>query len=160
MELDVRHSSHRHRWAAVPGVVTVVALSMTMAACGGSSKSGASASASAQPGKVTASKTAAASIAPAPKFTKVAVTATDFKFALSKTTGYTPGNYTFSLKNDGKSKHAFEMNGPGLKNQAGATVSAGQSTDLIVPLVKGTYEVWSPVGADKAQGMYTTIVVS
>jgi hypothetical protein len=88
------------------------------------------------------------------------VTATDFRFALDKTTGYKAGNYTFSLKNAGKARHAFEMNGPGLKNQVGATVAAGQSTDLVVPLVKGTYEVWSPVGTDKAQGMYTTIVVS
>jgi hypothetical protein len=39
-------------------------------------------------------------------------------------------------------------------------VAAGQSTDLVVPLVKGTYDVWSPVGTDRAQGMHTTIVVS
>jgi uncharacterized cupredoxin-like copper-binding protein len=107
-----------------------------------------------------APKSAAASIAPAPKFTKVLVTATDFKFTLDKKTGYAPGNYTFSLTNNGKAKHAFEMNGPGLKNQAGATVAAGQTTDLVVPLIKGTYEVWSPVATDRAQGMYTTIVVS
>jgi uncharacterized cupredoxin-like copper-binding protein len=161
MELDVRKSSNRRRWAAVPAIA---AFSVVLAACGGSSKSasggaGSSASAGAK-GSVTAAPKSAAAVAPAPKFTKVLVTATDFKFALNKVTGYTPGNYTFSLTNKGKAKHAFEMNGPGLKNQAGATVAAGQTTDLVVPLVKGTYEVWSPVGTDKAQGMSTTIVVS
>jgi hypothetical protein len=158
MELDVRKSSNGRRWAAVPAIVT---LSVALAACGGSSKKAKADASSAAKGAVTAApKSAAASIAPAPKFTKVLVTATDFKFALNKTTGYKPGNYTFSLTNKGKAKHAFEMNGPGLKNQAGATVAAGQTTDLVVPLVKGTYEVWSPVATDKAQGMYTTIVVS
>jgi uncharacterized cupredoxin-like copper-binding protein len=157
MELDVRHSSNQRRWAIVPAMV---ALSVAMAACGGSSKPSANASASSKAGIAPHSKTAAGSLAPAPKFTRVVVTATDFKFAFDKKTGYTPGNYTFSLKNAGKSKHAFEMNGPGLKNQAGATVAAGQTTDLVVPLVKGTYEVWSPVGTDRAQGMSTTIVVS
>lgn len=162
MELDVRRSTKRHRWALVGVVPATVALSVTLAGCGGSSKptAGANASASAVAGKITAPKTAPAKVAPAPKFTRVVVTGTDFAFKLSKTTGYTPGNYTFSLTNSGKAKHAFEMNGPGLKNQAGATVAAGQSTDLVVPLVKGTYEVWSPVGTDRAQGMHTTIVVS
>ncbi len=157
MELDVRKSSNRRRWAAVPAIV---ALAITVAACGGSSGSKTPKAGSSATPKGAAVKSAAASLAPGPKFTKVLVTATDFKFVLDKTTGYTPGNYTFSLKNNGKSKHAVEMNGPELKNQVGATVATGQSTDLVVPLVKGTYEVWSPVGTDKAKGMYRTIVVS
>jgi uncharacterized cupredoxin-like copper-binding protein len=157
MELDVRTLSSRRRWAVVPAIVT---FSVVLAACGGSSKAKADASATATPSGAAVQRSAAATVAPAPKFTRVVVTATDFKFALDKTTGYKPGNYTFSLKNAGKAKHAFEMNGPGLKNQAGATVAAGQSTDLVVPLVKGTYDVWSPVGTDRAQGMHTTIVVS
>ncbi len=38
-------------------------------------------------------------------------------------------------------------------------MTAGQSTDLIVPLVKGTHQVWSPVGGDRAAGMQTSIIV-
>lgn len=101
-----------------------------------------------------------ATTAPAPKVNRVVVTETEYKLALSTTTIH-PGNYTFTAKNAGKAQHALGIVGPGLLNKpTGATITPGQSTDLIVPLKKGSYELWSPVGGDKAKGMTVRITVS
>jgi uncharacterized cupredoxin-like copper-binding protein len=154
MELGVHNSVVLRRWAAVP---MVIGLAVSVSACSGSSKKDAG-----KPVTPTAaaSKSAAPTVAPAPKFTRVVVTATDFKLALSKQAGYKAGNYTFSLKNSGRAKHSFLLNGPGLKMQTSAVVTAGQTTDLIVPMKKGTYQWWSAVAGDKAKGMNGSIVVS
>ncbi len=153
MEFGVRKSVGSSRWVLIPAIA---GLSVALTACGGSSKK-------AEPPKsaapTAAAKSAAATVAPEPKFTKVIVTATDFKFAMS-VKKYTAGNYTFSLKNSGKAKHALRINGPGLDKQTSAVVTAGQTTDLVVPLKKGTYTFSSPVGNDKAKGMSGTILVS
>jgi hypothetical protein len=90
----------------------------------------------------------------------VKVTATDVKLTLSSAALHA-GNYTFRLTNSGKAKHALAIVGPGLTNKpTGATLTPGQTTDLIVPLKKGSYELWSPVGTDKAQGLDVHVTVS
>ncbi len=62
------------------------------------------------------------------------------------------GSYTFSLKNSSKTKQALTISGPGLENKpTSATLTPGQSSDLIVPLKKGKYQLWSPVSATKAK---------
>jgi uncharacterized cupredoxin-like copper-binding protein len=90
----------------------------------------------------------------------VKVTASDTKLELSST-AFHAGSYTFRETNSGKAKHALSIYGPGLTNKpTGATLTPGQTSDLIVPLKKGTYELWSPVGDDKAKGMDVHITVS
>jgi uncharacterized cupredoxin-like copper-binding protein len=165
MEQQTRQQAHgaASRATRIASCAAVAALALGLAACGSSSKSAAK-----TPKGAPSSNTHAAASAPAkaatkapagPKVTHVLVTDTDTKMTLS-VAHYAPGNYNFSLKNAGHAKHALTINGPGLKAQTGATVAAGQSTDLIVPLVKGTYQVYSPVGGDRAGGMRTSITVS
>jgi uncharacterized cupredoxin-like copper-binding protein len=143
----------------IVGAASVAAaLSVLLAGCGSSAKSSKSVTPAPKGTTSSAAAKATTAVAPAPKFTRVVVTATDSKleFSVSK---YTAGNYTFSLKNAGHEKHALEINGPGLKNQTGATVLPGQTTDLVVPLKKGAYELWSPVGNQKALGLDVHITV-
>jgi uncharacterized cupredoxin-like copper-binding protein len=39
-------------------------------------------------------------------------------------------------------------------------LTPGQSSDLIVPLKKGSYELWCPIGNHKAMGMDEHLIVS
>jgi uncharacterized cupredoxin-like copper-binding protein len=128
-----------------------------VAACSSSSKSKASpSSAASASAKVAPAK---ATVAPIPHVNRVIVTETEYKLKLD-VTRFKPASYTFTLRNPGKMRHALEINGPGLIKQTSATISPGQTTDLIVPLVKGTYELWCPVGNHKALGMDLHITVS
>ncbi len=100
------------------------------------------------------------SAAPVPHVNLVNVTASDAKQQLSSTT-FHAGSYTFRETNSGTTKHALTSYGPGLANKpTGATLTHGQTSDLIVPLKKGSYELWSPVGDDKAKGTEVHITVS
>ncbi len=136
-------------------------LTVTVAACGSSSKKASSPKAPASAAAVVKpAATAKASTAPAPKVNRVVVTESDFKISLSSTT-FHAGNYTFSAKNTGKTKHALSIVGPGLTNKpTSATLNPGQASDLIVPLKKGSYELWCPISNHKALGMDVHITVS
>jgi hypothetical protein len=139
----------------------VTGLAVSLAACGSSShKASPKAKASVPAAAATPAKAVKSSAAPAPHVNLVKVTASDAKLELSSTK-FAAGNYTFRFTNSGAAKHALAIVGPGLANKpTGATVTPGQSTDLIVPLKKGSYELWSPVGADKAKGLDVHITVS
>ncbi len=145
------------RARGLAAVCAVAGLSVLAAGCGGSSKDSKSAPNATTPAT---QATTSPSAAPLPKVNKVAVNVSDTKLALSSTS-FKPGNYTFSLKATGKAEAALTIVGPGLENKpTSATVNPGQSTDLIVPLKKGSYELYSPIGGDKASGKDVRITVN
>ena len=142
-------------------IALAAGLTITVAACGSSSKkaatpkASASASAAAKP-----APSATVAAAPVPKVNRVTVTESDTALKLSSTKLHT-GYYTFSATNTGKAKHALAIVGPGLANKpTSATLTPGQSSDLIVPLKTGSYELWCPIANDKARGMDVHITVS
>jgi hypothetical protein len=140
------------------GIGIIAGASVLATGCGGSSKSASKADKSAAP-VATVAPTAKTSTVPPPKVNKVDVTETESSLVLSVKM-FKAGNYTFSVKNAGKAKSALTISGPGLENKpTSATLSPGQSSDLIVPLKKGTYQLWSPVGDAKSRGAATSITV-
>ena len=142
-------------------IALAAGLTITVAACGSSSKKASSPKAPASAATVAKPvPSAKVSTPPAPKVNRVVVTESDSKLSLSSMT-FHAGNYTFSAKNTGKEKHALAIVGPGLANKpTSATLTPGQSSDVIVPLKKGSYELWCPIANHKALGLDVHITVS
>jgi uncharacterized cupredoxin-like copper-binding protein len=136
-------------------------LTVTVAACGSSSHTASPKAKSVSPAAVsTPAAVAKTSAPPVPHVNLVKVTASNDKLALSST-AFHAGSYTFRETNSGTTKHALTILGPGLTNKpTSATLTPGQTSDLIVPLTKGSYELWSPIGTDKAKGLVAHITVS
>ena len=126
------------RTARLVGVVSGVAL--LLAGCGTSGEESPAATAAAQG-------------------TVVNVTEKEFSITLSQET-FTPGVYTFVVKDDGEASHDFNIEGPGLAGAATSTISAGGSESLTVTLEAGTYELWCSIGGHRANGMDMTITVA
>jgi plastocyanin len=91
--------------------------------------------------------------------TMVNVTEKEFSIALSQAT-FTPGTYTFVVKDEGAVSHNLNIKGPGITNAVTSTISAGGSTSLTVTLKSGSYELWCSIGSHKANGMDMTIAVA
>lgn len=125
------------------------------AACGGGSSGQQS---SAGGGSTPAPATAGTGSAGAAG-TTVNVNESDFTITLPTMT-FSPGTYTFMVKNSGPSIHALEINGPGVSNKKSDNLPSGESTTMSVALQKGTYELWCPVDAHKERGMDLRITVS
>jgi len=89
----------------------------------------------------------------------VQVTAKDFRFDIAKTT-FTPGSYSFQLKNDGPSAHDLRIVGPGVRNQGTPVIAAGKSASATVQLRKGTYDMYCSVPGHKQLGMDVTLKVA
>ncbi len=139
----------------------LIGLTVTVAACAnGTKKVSSSKPAPSSPVASTSAPAAKTSVAPVPAVNLVTVTASASKLAFSSMK-FHAGNYTFREQNSAKSNVALTISGPGLPNKpTSATLTPGQTSDLIVPLKKGTYELWSPIGADKAHGLDVHITVS
>jgi uncharacterized cupredoxin-like copper-binding protein len=85
--------------------------------------------------------------------TAVAVTATEFKFTLSKTS-VPHGQTVFAVVNRGKVSHDFWING-----KATPLISPGQSTTLRVTLDRGRFTYVCTVPGHAAAGMQGTLTV-
>lgn len=90
---------------------------------------------------------------------RVDVTETEFSIALSRT-DFTPGTYTFAVRNDGRAPHDLAIKGPGVDDAKTPTVLRGGRTELTVTLQPGTYELWCTVGGHRAEGMELDLTVS
>ena len=90
--------------------------------------------------------------------TEVTAVATEFGFALSEDT-FAPGDYTFTLDNQGSMAHDLVIAGPGVDDAATSIIGAGETESVSVTLEAGTYEIWCSVGAHRAQGMEVIIEV-
>ena len=135
-------------------LVTLSALGVLLAACGGgggSASSGTANSGDASSGKATGAAGAATGKV-------VMVDETEYKISLS-TSAFTPGTYTFKVADKGQTTHALEIDGPGVSDRKSSAVSPGGSTSLTVKLQKGTYEVYCPVDGHRGLGMDTKITV-
>ena len=137
------------------GAVTTLAAMAVLAACGSSSSGGTAAPTSAAAPMPT-SASATGSGAAAGK--TVDVTATEFAFHLP-TTHFTPGTYTFVMKDTGKYPHSMEVDGPGVSDRKAAVADPGGTTSLTVTLQKGTYEFYCPVDGHRQKGMQTMLSV-
>jgi hypothetical protein len=135
-------------------------LTVTVAACGSSSKKAAPKAKSSPVAVSTPAAVVKTSAAPVPAVNLVTVTASADKLAFSSMK-FHAGSYTFREKNSAKTNVALTIVGPGLLNKpTSATLTPGQTSDLIVPLKKGNYELYSPIGSDKARGLDVHIVVT
>jgi plastocyanin len=90
--------------------------------------------------------------------TKVTVSETEFKLALS-THSFSAGPYTFTAVNNGKIIHALEIDGPGVHGVTG-DIEPGQSASVSVQLQPGKYDVFCPIPGHKALGMNAEITVT
>lgn len=130
-------------------VALVLAGAALLAGCSGTTSN----SSTSPKTKATAAPTAQA------EGTVVTVTETEWAIALSTTT-FTPGVYTFVVKDAGHASHALEIDGPGVSDKRSAGVSPGDSTRVTVTLQKGTYDVYCPVGNHADMGMRTSVTVT
>jgi uncharacterized cupredoxin-like copper-binding protein len=89
---------------------------------------------------------------------KVAVSEVDFKIKLNAA-GVKAGEYTFDVKNDGKSVHNLTIEGQGL-DRATADLQPGESGDLTVDLKPGKYELYCSIDGHKKLGMDAKLTVS
>jgi uncharacterized cupredoxin-like copper-binding protein len=88
----------------------------------------------------------------------VKLSATEFKFAPSNPT-VKKGTVSFTIKNDGQTVHALEVEGPGEESKTG-DVQPGQSKTIKVNLNKdGKYEFYCPIDSHKQQGMKGEVTV-
>lgn len=90
--------------------------------------------------------------------TIVTVTEKEFSISLSQTT-FTPGVYTFVVKDEGSATHNLNIEGPGVTGVATADIGAGDTESVTVTLESGTYELWCSIGGHRASGMDMTITV-
>jgi uncharacterized cupredoxin-like copper-binding protein len=141
--------------ARATGAAMTLAAMAVLAACGSSSSGGSAATSS--PAAPTSTSAPASGSAAAGK--TVDVTATEFTFHLP-TMRFSPGTYTFVLKNTGKFPHAMEVDGPGVSDMKSAVVDPGGTTSLTVKLTQGSYEFYCPVDGHRQMGMQTTLTVS
>lgn len=97
--------------------------------------------------------------APAPVGTEVTAVGTEFAFELSQDS-FSPGDYTFTLDNQGSMSHDLVIEGPGVDQAATSITGPGDTDSVSVTLEPGTYEIWCSVGSHRAQGMEVTIEVA
>jgi uncharacterized cupredoxin-like copper-binding protein len=90
--------------------------------------------------------------------TAVAVTETEFKIALPKST-LAAGSYSFKVKNDGKIEHDLVVEGNGVDAKT-PTIDAGKTATLEVDLKPGTYDVYCSIPGHKQAGMDLKLTVS
>jgi len=143
--------AHASRTMAVPGLTAAVA-ALLLGACGGSTSSS-----TASP-SATSSPSAASPTAAAAGGSSVAVIEKEFSITLAKEV-FTPGTYTFTIKNQGKFPHNLIVEGPGIDKQKSPTLTGGKSGTLTVALKKGSYELWCGVDSHKDKGMDKKITV-
>lgn len=125
-------------------VVTAVAIGA--AGCGGSGGSGSSSSSAA------ASTAAASSSSSAASGTPLTVVENEYSITPSKTS-LPPGTYTFQISNEGKFAHNLNVSGPAVSAAAAPEIAPGQSGQLTVTLMKGSYELWCSIDGHKDLGM-------
>jgi uncharacterized cupredoxin-like copper-binding protein len=91
----------------------------------------------------------------AAKAASITVTATEFKFKLSKTSA-PKGSVTFKVVNKGKAPHDFKING-----KKTPTIAPGKSASLTVKFAKaGKFPYLCTIPGHAAAGMKGTFTVS
>ncbi|MHB8274940.1 MAG: plastocyanin/azurin family copper-binding protein [Dermatophilaceae bacterium] len=94
----------------------------------------------------------------APVGTSVAVIEKEFSITLAQAT-FTPGDYTFTIRNQGSFPHNLTIEGPGVDAKASPTLGSGESGSLTVALQKGSSELSCSVPGHMDRGMDIKITV-
>ena len=90
----------------------------------------------------------------------VKISETEFKLDPADAKVAKAGKVTFKVRNDGKTVHALEVEGPGDEAETDS-IDPGKSATLTVDLSKaGTYEMYCPIGNHKAMGMEGKVIVA
>ena len=131
------------------GVTASLAIGL-LSACGTSNSDSPSAA---------SSPIAAAAAAAKPAGTNVGVTEKEFSITLDKAS-FSPGAYTFAIKNQGQYPHNLKISGPGVSSAASPVMTGGKSGSLTAPLQTGSYQLWCGVPRHNAEGIVTTITVA
>lgn len=88
---------------------------------------------------------------------KIEVTLSDHQIDMARS--IPAGKTAFVVKNNGKAKHNFEIEGQGIEKQFLANVGPGDTKTLHVDLKPGNYKVYCPVKDHEAKGMELTLMV-
>jgi uncharacterized cupredoxin-like copper-binding protein len=129
--------------------LAALAATLVVAGCGGGDDNGG--------GSSKKSKASAPASKPASGGAAVTLKATDFKFAPAAPTAK-KGTVSFTIKNDGGTTHALEVEGPKGEAKTG-NVSPGQSKTIKANLPAGKYEFYCPVDGHKKLGMKGEVTV-
>ena len=89
----------------------------------------------------------------------VNVRGTEFAFELPDDE-FAPATYTFKLRNTGKVDHNLVVRGPGVDDTATPVIAPGETGEVTVALVPGTYEVYCSVPGHEEAGMTTELTVA
>ena len=123
------------------------------AGCGGSGGGGSgSSSSSSAASSSAASSSAASSSSSAASGTPLTVVEKEYSITPSKTS-LPPGTYTFQIGNEGKFAHNLTVSGPAVSAAASSEIAPGQSGQLTLTLMKGSYELWCSIDGHKDLGM-------
>ena len=104
-----------------------------------------------------AANTVADALTPDYDARKVDVTLTEHRIDMP--TSLKPGKTAFVVKNAGKHKHNFEVQGNGTDEKFLNSVGPEETKVLHVTLKKGTYTVYCPVDGHQKKGMDTKLTV-
>ncbi|HEY1356788.1 MAG TPA: cupredoxin domain-containing protein [Thermoleophilaceae bacterium] len=138
----------------VPALILALG-ALAVAGCGSDNNSDNSSSGSNSGGSSSSSKKTTPSTSGA---SAVTLAATEFKFNPSAPK-VKKGKVQFTIKNDGQTTHALEVEGPGEESKTGS-VQPGQSKTITVNLNKdGKYEFYCPIDGHKQQGMKGVVTV-
>lgn len=74
-------------------------------------------------------------------------------------TALNAGPTTFVVNNAGQIDHNFEIEGQGIEEEFDDNLKPGDTKELTVDLVPGTYRVYCPVGSHADMGMEIEVVV-
>lgn len=134
------------------GAALALTAALLLSACGGSggdepeAKSSTSAASTGEPSS------------PSTDVTTVTAVETEYSIKLSESR-FSPGAYTFRVKNQRSSPHDLTIRGPGVDGQASPTLQAGDSGKVTVTLQEGSYDVWCSIGGHRGLGLDETIQV-
>lgn len=129
-------------------LAAVTAVAIVAAGCGGTGSGGSGSSSSSS----AASSSAASSSSSAASGTPLTVVEKEYSITPSKTS-LPPGTYTFQISNEGKFAHNLTVSGPAVSAAAAPDIAPGQSGQLTVTLMKGSYELWCSIDGHKDLGM-------
>jgi plastocyanin len=130
-------------------------LAVALAGCGSNAATGSGASAA------PAGATSAAAPGSSPDTPAGTLTATESEYKIDLSSAdLTPGSYTITVANAGRSTHSLTIQGPGGVDVTSDIVQGGKSTTMTVTLQPGEYEVFCPIGNHRQMGMDTTLRVS
>ncbi|HEX5524368.1 MAG TPA: cupredoxin domain-containing protein [Pedococcus sp.] len=128
-------------------LAVVTAVAVVAAGCGGSGRGGSGSSSSSA-----ASSPAASSPSSPASGTPLTVVEKEYSITPSKTS-LPPGTYTFQISNEGKFAHNLTVSGPAVSAAASPEIVPGQSGQLTLTLMKGSYELWCSIDGHKDLGM-------